>query len=728
MSSAGSLFADDPIDGTEAAPDRLGRAAYANHIGALLDRVRDQSESSVLALIGAWGSGKSSVLDMVTLRVQGTRSDGEAGNTWKVAHLNPWTYSDVESLQNGFFRELRNALPKGAKWSEARKHIGEFGKALSTFAGLIPGVSAEDAIAATADAIAGDQGATAVKKAAEEALKKLKEPILIVMDDLDRLTPEELLLVFKLVRLVGRLPYVYYLLCYDEDTLLDILSRTDLVPREDSSDKRAREYLEKIIQVRLDLPALREHQALTLVDASLTHVLTTNAVSFDEENMDRFRTAFHDHILRRLATPRAINRYFAQVEAHYVLLREEIDFVDFLLLSWIRTAEPGVYKLLQSSRGELTQSGKSAYLAAASKETHQQANERWSRSLRNAGVDESAVDGVLAVLSQMFLPIRSARDNMEYSDYWMRDIARRQGVGHKDYFDRYFAFGVPEEDIPDSVVRGALAELAAESEERDVATLRARITTDTARVCRKLGAEHERGNVPVEALLVFLADAYGDLPGPGDLFLDPRRSVQLLASDLLPDVVPSSGRELLRRMGRTPHGARLVAAVVEKAHHGSSTPDGKKTVEWLDEATDETCSLVRATLDTIDVPLKDLDEELWRMIWSWRWLNHDDMRTWMREAVRSKQGWSLDDVLARIVSPAQIDGRSHPPLDMNELEPLLGVDYAIGELDPDAKPDIRPSDELEPTWENRMRLGKSLLADERQRRAATPNESVEATD
>lgn len=179
-------------------------------------------------------------------------------------------------------------------------------------------------------------------------------------------------------------------------------------------------------------------------------------------------------------------------------------------------------------------------------------------------------------------------------------------------------------------------------------------------------------------------------------------------------------------MGESSFGAALVANIVARAHHGSSTPDGKKAVVWLEEATEETSILIRSTLDATDVPLSDLDEELWRLVWSWRWLNEDEMRAWLRESVGNKPGWSLDDVLARLVSPGRMDGRSQPPVDFTELEVLLGVDYAIGALDPEAAPDNEPSYKLEPTWENRRRLGRSLLAAERQRRATSATDSVDS--
>lgn len=719
--NTGDLFADDPVDGTPTAPDRLSRATFADHVVTLLDRVRNQSDSSVLSLIGAWGSGKSSVLDMVQLRLRKATA-GTSGevSAWRVVNFNPWTYGDAESLQNGFFRELRNALPDDAQWSEARKNIGDFGKAIAPLAGLIPGVSAENAVKAAGDAIAGDQSVSAMKTAAEKALSDFGRPILFVMDDLDRLTPAELLLVFKLVRLVGRLPHVYYLLSYDESTLLDVLSRTDLVPLESSRDKRrARDYLEKIIQVRLDLPGLREQQAVELVDESLTHVLQSNSVSFDEPNMNRFRTAFHDHIRQRLDTPRAINRYFAQVDALYVLLGEEIDFVDFLFLTWIRTSEPELYAVLQSRRAELTRQSFSSFTSSASKETHQEALTHWTNLLAKNGVAPANIDGVLSVLSQMFLPIRSARENMEWTaKEWYDEIRTRRGVGHIDYFDRYFSFSVPDDDIPDSVVRAALSDLASGSTTQAVEQLRSRLVDDPGRVCRKIATEYERDPAPAADVLVFLADVYEDLPESGTALLDPKRSVQFLAADLLTDVSSEDGSDVLRRMSDTAQGVCLMADVVVRARHGSSTDEGKKTIDWIDEAMTTAADLIRSRLDSIVVPIKELDEDLWRLIYAWRWLDEEATRQWVREAAHAKSGWQLADILARMTAPERMDGGSMAALNMAEVETLVGVDFAIRELPMDDAERVVASYALEPTWENRQLLARSLIDEERQNRAS----------
>jgi len=641
--------------------------------------------------------------------------------SWRVINFNPWTYGDAESLQNGFFHELRNALPDDAQWSESRKKIGEFGRAIAPYAGLIPGVSAENALRAAGDTIAGDQSVAAMKAAAERALADFGRPILFIMDDLDRLTPSELLLVFKLVRLVGRLPHVYYLLSYDESTLLDVLSRTELVPLDASTDKRrARDYLEKMIQVRLDLPALREQQAVDLVNESLTHVIKSNAITFDESNMRRFETAFHDHIRQRLDTPRAINRYFAQVDALYVLLGEEIDFIDFLLLTWIRTSEPGLYGVLQSRRGELTRRTFASLRASSNTETHQEALKGWTNLLTARGVAPADIDGVLAVMSQMFLPVRSARENMEWTGKeWYEEVGARRGVGHVDYFDRYFSFSVPEDDIPDSAVRVALNDLADGSANTPaVRMLRSRLVADPGRVCRKIAAAHRLDPIGAAELLTCLSDLYGDLPSSGSALLDPRRAVQFLAADLLTDVSSTQGPSVLERMSATAQGVCLMAEVVARARHGRSTDEGKKGIDWIDEATATAVTLIRSQLDATEVPICELEEELWRLIWSWRWLDEDATRQWVREAIQTKSGWSLLDLLARMTSPARMDGGSLAALNMSEVETLIGVDFAIDTLPLGDSDKVVAAYDLAPTWVNRQLLARSLLDEERQKRAA----------
>ncbi|KLL95331.1 hypothetical protein NJ76_27770 [Rhodococcus sp. IITR03] len=76
-------------------------------------------------------------------------------------------------------------------------------------------------------------------------LAKINVRVLVIVDDVDRLHHDELLAVMKAVRLLGRFKGVHYLLSYDTQTVIDVLTRTDLANR---NRRRAAEYLEKIVQ------------------------------------------------------------------------------------------------------------------------------------------------------------------------------------------------------------------------------------------------------------------------------------------------------------------------------------------------------------------------------------------------------------------------------------------------------------------------------------------------
>lgn len=184
------FFDDSPADGGPQAPDLLGRTRYAEHALQLLKRVREQSDSGILAMIGPWGAGKSTVLNMITQRLRQPEAEDDAVR-WSVAELNPWMYTDVESLAAALFGELRAALPSGDRWNDLRQKVGDFGMAISPMGklGTLVGLDVSGLSKWAFERIRGDISASITKERASTALQDADLPILVVMDDLDRLTP-----------------------------------------------------------------------------------------------------------------------------------------------------------------------------------------------------------------------------------------------------------------------------------------------------------------------------------------------------------------------------------------------------------------------------------------------------------------------------------------------------------------------------------------------------------
>jgi predicted KAP-like P-loop ATPase len=348
-------MSDDPL-GDPSADTRskyFGRETFVESMSNVMRRAREQSPSSAFGLIGPWGSGKSTILASLTTDLLSGRNNSRP---WQVREFNPWIFPDTIALQFGFFAELRQALPEDKQWSDTRQMLSTLRNVVSPIAkaGALFGIDGSPLV----DALFDENRVSALQMREKVALhlEELQSPILFVLDDLDRLTAAELLEVFKLVRFTGRLPNVYYLLCYDEKTLVDMLDKTDLVGA--VNDRRSLEYLEKIVQIRFDVPPLREDLVQELFELATEALLQKESIVPSQSERNRLRHVFESGFSDRLHTPRAVKHLMAQLEAFLPTVGIEVDWVDFVLLSWVRTFEPELYAHLQLEKSFLLGAGR----------------------------------------------------------------------------------------------------------------------------------------------------------------------------------------------------------------------------------------------------------------------------------------------------------------------------------------------------------------------------------
>lgn len=452
---------DDALSNVDQLSD-YGRANFVEYVIEILNAMSKESVSSVIGLVGSWGSGKSSVLDALAreLTTPTLNSTMRLSTEWTVARLNPWLYEDARSLHGGFFSELRDALPEDEQWSEARQKISAIGDKLKPAAHLlqIVGVDGNALVESAQQAI--KESETALRSRVEQILEQNKRPIVMLIDDLDRLSSDELMLVFKLVRLVGRLPHVYYVLSYDEQTLVDLIEKTDLVGSR--AEGRALDYLEKIVQIRIDLPSLRPYEVDKFVAEAMQIVVSEHKLSVTQEELRRIDTLFDDFLDEKLTTPRALKRYFRQVNYSLSRLGNEVNLSDFLVITWIRTFEPGVYRTLQEERSRLLgdRRGGLRFDPFDGMDGVEFAKE-WERTLERSGVAPARTRKVAKLLEEIFPALKKRSESTEADKYHLQSarVSSPGRVSNKDYFDRYFTFIVTEDDISDSEIRAALQEL-----------------------------------------------------------------------------------------------------------------------------------------------------------------------------------------------------------------------------------------------------------------------------
>lgn len=690
------LFADDPIANKD--DDRLNRDLFAQQVAKVCKNVASESSSSVVALVGPWGSGKSSLLSLVASNLKADK--------WSVAEFNPWLLSDVESLMRSFFDEVVAAIPTDKdEHNDLRQKLGGYAKAVSPLGkiGGLVGIDGSAIIQKVGDVIQGDQSLTKKRDELVRELEKLEKPILVILDDLDRLYPDELLMIFKIVRLVGRLPNLHYLLSYDEKTLLDVIAQTDL-SKDDTA--RARSYLEKMVQVKLDLPRMNAAQQLKLVNSAHDEVLERNKITMDDEDMRRVGGAYAECMTDYLNQPRAIKRFFAQVDALYPLVDGEVNFTDFTLLTFVRTFEPGVYQLIIDHKRELTGTD---FMGGFREENLQDRSKRWQGLIKSTGVKDE--EKIFNLLSYLFTYIRSARHNASYTSD-RKDEQLQKRVGSKDYFDRYFVFGVPEDDISDGKINELVNELdgAKEGAAEEIGKL---IDKDAVLALRKLRDIQETSGLPSKPLLTLLAGNFLSLKGSDGWFSSPPEwIVEAMVKNALPKVDAADRKHVFETLSTSLSGLMMLIHTYIRSDVDKAEPLEPELHQVMIDA------LKQRMEELGEKKLKDFSVDDYKLLYPYKvMVGGQELTDWLWAGVEA-HGWEPIDVLAHIVSEATSYGsegakKTIGQLDNDTLENYFGLDRLLSLKEEEVKAVVLDDDWShhgeEPTFENKRNYVLRLL-------------------
>ena len=520
-----TIFDDEPL--RDRSSDLLSRGEYADRMVRLVLEVSQRPASTVMAIVGPWGSGKTTLLNFVLESLDDSQI--------RAVKFNPWMVTDLPSLIADFFATLLSALPT----KKVRKSLASFAQAVSPAASFvkIPGIDLRKGLRAVTRQLDGG-GSNAQKRRVAKQLKKLNIPILVVLDDIDRLHAEELLMVFKLVRLVGRLPNVHYLLAYDEATVLGVIKETSLAANDMS---RARHYLEKMVQVRLEVPPAREAARTRYLDGLLEGIYARYRVDLRSADEQRLSLAYFRYLHRGLREPRQIKRYCAQIEAHYPLVQAEVDFVDFALVTYLRVFHPAVADLLPINKGELT--GNDLF-AVTNPPDANASTDRWRKRLTRAGVPEHEIDRMLELLANLFPEVGKATGHTGFRYGGTKD----RSVGSADYFDRYFNLGFGSDDFPDSKVGEALGEVLGVGPGPAWSEFVKFLSTDAGLVLRKLRRLIQDGNQSAELILPALCDIVEHVPENLDRIDRPKLALQHMVSELLAQAAPGSASDFIENL------------------------------------------------------------------------------------------------------------------------------------------------------------------------------------
>jgi predicted KAP-like P-loop ATPase len=320
---------------------------FAKALAASIARV-DAKDGLVFAINGAWGTGKSSAVNLVTHHLEQELVDDDI----LIVTFNPWWFSDSEALTISFFQELHASVGKSLSES-ARNAMASLGSRLSTAGPLLGGIASLLATPATGAAVTGAASVierfTKLDSTVQQEHQKLVKALasqtkrfLIVIDDIDRLSTDDALQVFKLIKSVGRLPNVVYLLAFDRQLAEKMIS--ERFPAEGTS------YLDKIVQGAFDIPLPDKEE----LQSQILQVVQDTMGPPIEPKMVRFMNIFYDAVAPFLRTPRDVVRLSNAIRVSWPAVSAEADRADYLALETIRIFLPEMYRQVRSFPDLLT--------------------------------------------------------------------------------------------------------------------------------------------------------------------------------------------------------------------------------------------------------------------------------------------------------------------------------------------------------------------------------------
>lgn len=399
--------------------DLFGYAPFAQMIARSVLR-GSPKEGLVVGIYGEWGLGKTTLLNFIEHFVRIEAGDEDL----IVVRYNPWWVSGREDLLRRFLHDFeRAALKAKAKNKTLADRLRALGDAVSEampedvpWYGRIGWKLFGGKLKATADVIE-------LKKDIEHSLLETSSRVLVLVDDIDRLFPSEMLEVFRLVRSVGDLPNVHYVLGFDRKVVAEALSRK--LQMEDGE-----RYLEKIIQAPFDLPRPPKKALREMFIKRLNAILIgTEDELFDKEY---WNPLFSKGIASFLQTPRDVVRLTNALTVLYPTVKNEVNPADFTAIETLRLFAPTAYEAMRSNRGRFVGMFVNIeHRIAENKAFH----EKWIGELK---VNQEQVRSMVAHMFPKVGGILTGRGSA-LEDAGMRK-ARRICVD--DVFDAYFQYSL----------------------------------------------------------------------------------------------------------------------------------------------------------------------------------------------------------------------------------------------------------------------------------------------
>ena len=295
-----------------------------------------KKEALTIGLRSEWGTGKTSYLNLIEYAIVSDETSDSLDKA-TIIRFNPWFSKSSEQIMIDFLNTLNETIGENNKSISkdidhyihilSKSEIGLFSKILNAIFEKNQTITIESQF-----------------QILNAHISKRDKPLLIFIDDIDRLEYSEIVSVLQLIRNTANFRNTIFIVPYDEVYIHDTLKSNICKPKD---------YLQKIFTIPYSLPPLNEARykefAISLIAAGLL-------IKEDKESEEFISIQnFIENIDKRLPI-RIINNIVENVNLQKSIFVDEggklaLYLYDLLLIEYLNILDKNIYNALAHNNG-----------------------------------------------------------------------------------------------------------------------------------------------------------------------------------------------------------------------------------------------------------------------------------------------------------------------------------------------------------------------------------------
>lgn len=325
--------------------DLLNRDDFAHRLSQSITTYKSE-KSLTIGIMGSWGSGKSS---LINLTVNHLKKENNI-----IIRFSPWFFSNQENLFLQFFKLIISTLknkkdnenlfermitPKRMLFESPENPLKEYFNYIKD-----ESLNGNFNIFEYSNDLESYDSIKYHKNQCKKYINDFKSKIIVILDDIDRLTNSEIAQVFTLVKSLADFDNFIYILSFDELIVTKALNSLNSEYKDD--------FIDKIINIPINIPKISESKIEELIRANIKPIYD-NQLEKNFKNYNNNFKVIEKYLKIFIKNIRDLKRYQNILNFYLDNIVDDLNIDDLFLILIIQLFDHELFLKIKNNQDQL---------------------------------------------------------------------------------------------------------------------------------------------------------------------------------------------------------------------------------------------------------------------------------------------------------------------------------------------------------------------------------------